>query len=142
MLVKGFLRTTLIMLALISNAYALTTVDLVDKDWILQKLQGIKVSHELYQGKKPMLKFNAELKFSAWAGCNQINGSYTLTGNDTLVFDKNIVMTKMACAGPQNIEEEFVAMLQTVHMVAINGQVMQFMTESHKVVAEFAQLQS
>ncbi len=141
MIAKLFLRTT-VLLALVSNAYALTIEDLVNKDWILQSLRGVPISHEIYQGKKPMVRFFSDLRFTAWAGCNQIAGGYTLTNPDVLVFDKNMIMTKMACQGPQNIEDGFIATLQSVHNVTITGQIMQLLDLDTKVVAEFAQLQS
>jgi len=69
-------------------------------------------------GRTPQLNFNiAEKTFSGNSGCNSIRGKFTTDGN-YLGFDKNFIMTKMACPGSN--ENAFLAALLKINRYSIN----------------------
>lgn len=137
---KSLFCSVALMVSLVGNAFAVTTSELINRDWILQTLNGIKIHLEAYPGKKPRIKFFDDLRFTAWAGCNEISGNYYFKEPDVLKFDENMIMTKMACDWPQNVENELVKTLATVQKVDITADLMQFFNVDGKAVAEYASL--
>jgi heat shock protein HslJ len=76
-------------------------------------------------GKLPMLRFNlAAKKFSGFTGCNNMSGDFTVRA-DQLVFDKNIVTTKIACQGYN--EKEFLSNLLRVDHFRIKDSTLQLL---------------
>lgn len=64
---------------------------------------------------------NLDLKektFTGNSGCNSINGKFT-TNDSYIAFDKNIISTKMACAG--NTEKAFLAALLKINKYTITN---------------------
>ena len=60
----------------------------------------------LAQGEKTLfIQFDDSESFSAYAGCNYINGKYQFSDKKTIKFSKTIA-TKMACPNMQT-EQEF-----------------------------------
>lgn len=85
--------------------------------WVLEELNGKKISSEDFGKKFPMIEINASTnKFSGFSGCNQINGS--------LFFEKgkvrfiNIASTKMMCDNFYQ-ETEFMNTLQNITTYSI-----------------------
>ena len=63
--------------------------------WFLQPM----LSSDTAAGKIPELRFNlAGHSFTGNTGCNTMRGSFEKT-DTSLVFNQNIVLTKMACTG-------------------------------------------
>ncbi len=80
--------------------------------WVLEELNGKKISSEDFGKEFPMLEIYASTnKFSGFSGCNRMNGS--------LFFEKgklrfiNIVSTKMMCDNLYK-ETEFITTLQNI----------------------------
>ena len=78
-------------------------------------------------GKLPYIRFNiTERRFSGFTGCNQMNGSFLLRG-DQLQFSKDIALTRMACEGYN--EKEFVSNLLRVDHYKIKDGVLWLTTD-------------
>lgn len=79
--------------------------------WVLEELNGKKVSISDFQKELPRIEINStENRFTGFGGCNSINGSIFFE-KDVLRFT-NVISTLMACA-PNNKEDEFVKALQS-----------------------------
>jgi len=85
--------------------------------WVLEELNGKKISSEDFGKEFPMLEIYASTnKFSGFSGCNRINGS--------LFFEKeklrfiNITSTKMACDNLYK-ETEYLSTLQNITSYSI-----------------------
>src|SRR5215203_638397 len=58
---------------------------------------GGKEFAELFSQRHPELEFNtAEKRVTGTTGCNQLSGSYTVSGS-SFQFGSNLALTKMAC---------------------------------------------
>ncbi|MGO1595537.1 MAG: META domain-containing protein [Sphingobacterium sp.] len=69
---------------------------IADQKWQLVELNGQPVSGEL-NGKMPYLEFLTEdTRYVATGGCNTLNGTYSLTGRNKILFEPGIT-TMMAC---------------------------------------------
>lgn len=136
----NMLGTALVAVMVSTYAYAIPVTDITNRSWILNSINSKIISLEAYQGKKPFIKFMDEQRFSAWAGCNQISGSFTFTEPDTLKFGQDIIMTKMACQTDLNVEDEFTAMLPKVQKLSVYGQNLAFTDADAKVLATFTEL--
>lgn len=78
-------------------------------------------------GKIPTLVFDLNSKkFQGNTGCNNISGSFYLA-NDSLSFNEQILMTKMACPGYN--EEGFIQSLTKTNRYTIEKGVLQLMQE-------------
>lgn len=79
--------------------------------WVLEELNGKKVSLTDFQRELPRIEIHAaENRFMGFGGCNSISGSIFYE-KDLLRFS-NMVSTLMACA-PGNKEDEFTKALQS-----------------------------
>ena len=79
--------------------------------WVLEELNGKKVSIADFQKELPRIEINTtENKFMGFGGCNSISGSLFFE-KDLLRFT-DVISTMMAC-GPNNKENEFVKALQS-----------------------------
>ncbi len=79
--------------------------------WLLEEVEGRKVSAENFTGEIPLLEINAsEKKFSGYGGCNRISG--TLFQERERLRFTDIRSTKMAC-GAGNMENVFLKALQS-----------------------------
>ncbi len=79
--------------------------------WVLELLNGKKVSSEDFITELPNLEINSTTnQFMGFAGCNRMNG--TIFFEKGLLRFTNIVTTRMAC-GPTNKENDFLKALQS-----------------------------
>lgn len=79
--------------------------------WVLEELNGKKVSLTDFQRELPRIEIHAaENRFMGFGGCNSISGSIFYE-KDLLRFS-NMISTLMACA-PDNKEDEFTKALQS-----------------------------
>lgn len=101
---------------------AAETVNLLDRKWVLTKLEQTEIDLQQYETEKPYIELQASNRYSAYAGCNRISGSFTLSEPNTLVFLPNAIMTKMACMQPSNIEDLFLKVLDQVKTWEIKEQ--------------------
>lgn len=107
--------------------------------WILNSLNGKAIDLSLYEDDKPSLTFGAGNRYSAWAGCNQISGKFILNGTIELQFDPNAVMTKKYCAGPANIEDEFMKTIVKTRYWAVEQNMLHLQDEQFVDLASFNQ---
>ena len=79
--------------------------------WVLEKLNGEKVSLTNFAKEFPYLEINSSTnQFMGYAGCNRMNG--TIFFERGLLRFTNIITTRMAC-GENNKENEFLKALQS-----------------------------
>ncbi|WP_264564242.1 META domain-containing protein [Flavobacterium sp. N3904] len=79
--------------------------------WVLEKLNGGKVSLTNFNKELPNLEINSSTnRFMGYAGCNRMNG--TIFFERGLLRFTNIINTRMAC-GENNKENEFLKALQS-----------------------------
>lgn len=79
--------------------------------WVLEQLNGHKVSLTDFGKELPLIEINAEAgTFMGFAGCNRMNGRLFYEKN--LLNFGNITTTRMAC-GPKNKEGEFLKAFQS-----------------------------
>jgi len=80
--------------------------------WVLEKLNGEKMSSLNFMKELPNLEINSTTnQFMGFAGCNRMNG-FIFFEKGVLRFT-NISTTRMAC-GPQNKENELLKALQSI----------------------------
>jgi heat shock protein HslJ len=80
----------------------------VSGDWFLQPV----LPSDTATGRIPSLSFDLGKKtFKGFTGCNQMNGSFRIVGNE-IMFNKDISVTKIACEGFN--EKEFITNLLRV----------------------------
>lgn len=85
--------------------------DLVGKDWKLEyfKTDGINFGFET---KAPFIRFGVDGKVNGFAGCNQFNGDYELSGR-TIKFGGQ-ALTRMHCEESADLEDAFTKALTLV----------------------------
>lgn len=107
-----------------------TRTKLADKKWILSEINGELVSAEndVYY-----INFNAEGSFSAFAGCNRINGQYKW--DESKLAMSNIIATRMACANLKD-ETAFMEVLKKTDNFVINSEVL-LLRNAKSVLARF-----
>lgn len=85
--------------------------------WVLEELNGKKISSEDFGKKFPMMEIYASTnKFSGFSGCNQMNGSL-FSEKEKLRFI-NIVTTEMMCDHSYK-ETEYITTLQNITSYSI-----------------------
>jgi heat shock protein HslJ len=79
-------------------------------EWFLQPV----LASDTATGHLPNISFDlSKRKFKGFTGCNQMSGSFRLSG-DALSFDKDIVLTRVACEG-FNEKDFIVNLLRVTH---------------------------
>lgn len=100
--------------------------------WVLEELNGKKVSLTDFQKELPRIEIHAaENRFMGFGGCNSINGSIFYE-KDLLRFT-NVVSTLMACA-PGNKEDEFTKALQSTTTYSIGNNRLKLSNPSGKLL--------
>lgn len=89
---------------------------LVNAKWKLVKLMG--KGPENKSDKDFVLVFDAEGRFSAFVGCNNLSGEYEIKEGNRIVFGK-VISTMMACVDMAT-EQEFKKILEIVDNYTIN----------------------
>lgn len=93
------------------NASGDQTTSLTNSKWKLVELYGKPVAEKINE-KEPFLQFiEKDSRYSASGGCNTINGSFTLLGNNRIQFSQGM-STLMACEN-MDIESGLVKVLKT-----------------------------
>jgi heat shock protein HslJ len=104
--------------------------------WKLTELMGQPVNVK-EKNKQGFLLLMPDGRFSASAGCNTFNGSYTLEEGMRLSFAENMAATLMACPGREEVEEQFKKMLLQVNNYAITGDVLSLHMNKMAPLARF-----
>ncbi|NMH29221.1 META domain-containing protein [Flavobacterium silvaticum] len=89
--------------------------------WKLTEINGKPVS--IPQGNEYFIELKKDHTFSAFAGCNRMNGKYEITASKARLFQ--IVSTMMSCPHIE-IENQMKAALESADNVVANEQVLQF----------------
>lgn len=107
---------------------------LAETKWKLVMLNKKAVTQK--GNKRYFLKLNSkDGKFSAYAGCNNIMGSYVMPSAFGLSFS-NIAMTRMACPD-MDLEIRFSTMLEKVDSYKLKDNILQLMKGKKEVLATF-----
>ncbi len=116
------------------------TVDLNNKDelkntkWRLVKLNGKTIAKAKKDEREFGITFATVNKFSGYAGCNNMMGSYELEKLTNISFSK-VAMTMMACPDSET-EQEFAKVLETVDNYNFDGKSLK-LNKAKTSLAEF-----
>ena len=89
---------------------------LANTKWKLKKLMGRDPENK--SNKDFLLVFDAEGRFSAFVGCNNLGGKYEIKEGNQILFGK-VISTMMACVD-MTTEQEFKKILEIVDNYTIN----------------------
>ncbi|MBY0486969.1 MAG: META domain-containing protein [Flavobacteriaceae bacterium] len=109
---------------------------LAETKWKLVQLNGKAVAST--SGKDFFINLDSKSgKFSAYAGCNSISGSYVMKAETKLAFSK-IISTRMACPN-MDLETNFIKTLEKVdnYMIEGNGKTLHFHKAKMAALAKF-----
>ncbi|MFN3757475.1 MAG: copper resistance protein NlpE N-terminal domain-containing protein, partial [Flavobacterium sp.] len=81
--------------------------------WKLVELNGKPIAKKDANAKEHFLQLNKENRFAAYAGCNNMMGSYELKEDALRIKFSKVASTMMAC-DDMNTEQEFAKVLETV----------------------------
>jgi heat shock protein HslJ len=96
-----------------------------DTKWKLVELNGKAIENKNKSSKMPFLQLNADDRYAAYAGCNNMMGGYELKENVLRIKFTKGASTMMACPDMET-EQEFAKMLETVDNYSIKGNQMIF----------------
>jgi heat shock protein HslJ len=83
-------------------------------------LNGKAIENKNKSSKMPFLQLNADNRYAAYAGCNNLMGVYELKENALRIKFTKGASTMMACPD-MGTEQEFAKMLETVDNYSIKG---------------------
>jgi copper homeostasis protein (lipoprotein) len=86
---------------------------LIGTKWKLVELNGILVTKKEVNAKDYFLQLNKGNRFAAYAGCNNMMGSFELKEDALRIKFSNVASSMMACDN-MNTEQEFAKVLETV----------------------------
>lgn len=103
---------------------------ITDKKWILSEIGGqiVTKQNDLYY-----INFDNKASFTAFAGCNRINGEYKSA--ESKIAMTNILATRMACENMKD-ETQFLEVLRTADNFVINSEVL-LLRKATNVLARF-----
>ena len=99
-----------------SKSYAITGTK-----WQLVELNGKPVENKNKSTKEMFLQLNAENRYAAFAGCNNMMGGYELKEDALRIKFTKGASTLMACTD-MTIEQEFAEMIEKVDNYSLNGE--------------------
>ncbi|MDP2158902.1 MAG: copper resistance protein NlpE N-terminal domain-containing protein [Flavobacterium sp.] len=99
-----------------SKSYAITGTK-----WQLVELNGKPVENKNKSAKEMFLQLNAENRYAAFAGCNNMMGGYELKEDALRIKFTKGASTMMACPD-MTIEQEFAEMIEKVDNYSLNGE--------------------
>lgn len=110
---------------------------LAETRWKLVELNGKKI---VQKGPKVFfIKLNSkDGKFSAYMGCNRINGSYSMPSSFKLSLSE-VMMTRMACP-EMSLETNFSAILSDVTSYQLKDETLTFFGDQKKILSKFKAL--
>lgn len=113
-----------------------TLVDLKNSKWRLVKLNGKIIEKNKDNKKEFGINFNPEGRFSAFAGCNNMAGSYELKEDISRVKFSKVISTMMACEDMLT-EQEFAKVLEMVDNYNFDGKTLKLNRAKMATLAEF-----
>lgn len=111
-------------------------VDLKNSKWRLVKLNGKTIEKNKDNKKEFGINFNPEGRFSAFAGCNNMAGSYELKEDISRVKFSKVISTMMACEDMVT-EQEFAKVLEMVDNYNFDGKTLKLNRAKMATLAEF-----
>ena len=111
-------------------------VDLKNSKWRLVKLNGKTIQKNTDTKKEFGINFNTDGRFSAFAGCNNMMGSYKLKEEVSRIEFSKVASTMMACEDMVT-EQEFAKVLETVDNYNFDGKTLKLNKARMAPLAEF-----
>ncbi len=131
----------LILVVVTGAAFAAPTDDLLANKWSLAILQKQPIILENFKSVKPFIKFAPDNTFTAYAGCNDLSGTYVLTAPNGLKITPNVPVPNPAvtCATEfTQIESTFISMLMEVQSWSIDGNILSVFGTPDNTIALFS----
>ncbi|MDQ7960682.1 META domain-containing protein [Flavobacterium lindanitolerans] len=114
---------------------AAATIDLFDKEWKLEELNGKAIKLDTTFKKEPLMVFQKGTgKLTGNGGCNNFSGSYKLKDTDGIELSEGGA-TMMACPN-LGIEGEFFKVFKQVKSYRIENNSLMLDNEKKEVVAK------
>lgn len=110
--------------------------ELKNSRWRLVKLNGKLVEKDKDNKREFSIAFNFDGTFSAFAGCNNMAGSYELKEDVNRIKFSGVASTMMAC-NDMTIEKEFAKALETVDNYNFDGKTLKLNKAKMAPLAEF-----
>ncbi|MBV2196597.1 MAG: META domain-containing protein [Flavobacterium sp.] len=111
-------------------------VDIKNSKWRLVKLNGKTIQKNTDTKKEFGINFNTDGRFSAFAGCNNMMGSYKLKEEVSRIEFSKVASTMMACEDMVT-EQEFAKVLETVDNYNFDGKTLKLNKARMTPLAEF-----
>lgn len=111
-------------------------VDIKNSKWRLVKLNGKTIQKNTDTKKEYGINFNTDGRFSAFAGCNNMMGSYKLKEEVSRIEFSKVASTMMACEDMVT-EQEFAKVLETVDNYNFDGKTLKLNKARMTPLAEF-----
>jgi copper homeostasis protein (lipoprotein) len=111
-------------------------VDLKNSKWRLVKLNGKTIEKNKDNKKEFGITFNIDGRFSAFAGCNNMAGSYELKEDVSRLKFSKVISTMMACEDMLT-EQEFAKVLEIVDNYNFDGKTLKLNKAKMATLAEF-----
>lgn len=110
--------------------------ELKNSKWRLVKLNGKTIQKNTDTKKEFGINFNPDGRFSAFAGCNNMMGSYKLKEEVSSIEFSKVASTMMACEDMVT-EQEFAKVLETVDNYNFDGKMLKLNKARMTPLAEF-----
>lgn len=111
-------------------------VSLTNSKWRLVKLNGKAVSKNKDDNRELGIVFTTDGRFSAYAGCNNMNGSFTLNEEESRITFSKVAMTRMACPDSKT-EQELAEVLELADNYNFDGKTFKLNKARMAPIAEF-----
>lgn len=111
-------------------------VELKNSKWRLVKLNGKTIQKNTDTKKEFGINFNTDGRFSAFAGCNNMMGSYKLKEEVSRIEFSKVASTMMACEDMVT-EQEFAKVLEMVDNYNFDGKTLKLNKARMAPLAEF-----
>ena len=108
--------------------------------WSLKELNGKKVMMVPNQEKEQGFMLRSGGKITGFAGCNNFNGTYSLSGKNTIKFSPNMAMTMKACQDVKLNEQTFVNIFKTANNYQVKDNTLILKDAANKVFAVFEKM--
>lgn len=119
-----------------SKTKEVALVDLKNSKWRLVKLNGKTIEKNKDNKKEFGITFNTDGRFFAFAGCNNMAGSYELKEDVSSVKFSKVASTMMACED-MITEQEFAKVLEMVDNYNLDGKTLKLNKAKMATLAEF-----
>lgn len=109
---------------------------LLKEKWRLVTLKGLKVKQNNEPIEDMFLQLNSDGVFSAYVGCNSLQGRFDLLDKKSKISFYKIISSAKGC-NDDNIEEEFIRVLENVDNYNFDGKTLKLNKARMATLAEF-----